>query len=370
MVADKLKEEGIAVRFSSFGEAASYIEMHGYRCVTVAPMEFAWGMDGGFSVKKSIANIPVWFTNFSRQINQEIRNMIAISPGVVVSDSRLSPIIAAKILGIPSVVVLNQLKLLLSPRLREFAISRLFEEMVGVFLGSTWALAERVLVPDLPPPHTISRHNVWGTGSAGRRLEYVGFTSPDRQPDEKAMQEVAKSLGLDKSRPLVYIHVSGPSQTRDSLKNIGLQAAEILQDRIQFVISEGKPGGSTEPCKMGSGIWFYEWCPVRDEIFAMSQLVVVRGGHVALSHAIRLGKPVVTVPIENHSEQIGNSAKVDEIGMGKMLHPKQLTAEKLAESIKEVLFEVRYSKMARELQLEGDKVNGIDNITNIVKSYC
>src|SRR6185503_15527344 len=186
-------------------------------------------------VKSSISNIPVWFANFARQVNQELRNMIAYCPDVVVSDSRLSPILAARILRIPSIVVLNQLKLLLSPRLRDFAISRLFDSMTAEVLGSMWALAERVLVPDLPPPHTISWHNVRGTGSATRRLEYVGFTTPEQQPTEEAVQRVARSLELDRSRPMVYVHISGPSQTRSSLLKIAQKTAEALEDEIQFV---------------------------------------------------------------------------------------------------------------------------------------
>jgi UDP-N-acetylglucosamine--N-acetylmuramyl-(pentapeptide) pyrophosphoryl-undecaprenol N-acetylglucosamine transferase len=370
MVADQLKKSGIDIMFSSFGEAASYVKMHGYRCTMVPPMEFAWGVDGGFSVKSSISNIPVWFANFARQVNHEIRNMTAYCPDVVVSDSRLSPIIAARILRIPSIVVLNQLKLLLSPRLRDFAISRLFESMTAEVLGSMWALAERVLVPDLPPPHTISWHNVWGTGAATRRLEYVGFTTPEQQPTEEAVELVARSLGLHRSRPMVYVHISGPSQTRSSLLEIAQEAALALEDKIQFVISEGKPGGRTEPQKIGSSIWYYEWCPVRDEVYALSDLTVLRGGHVALSQAIRLGKPVVTIPIENHSEQLGNSTKVADIGIGVMLLPKNLEADRLAAAIVEVLSTPRFSEKARELQRQSETVNGIGNISNIVKAYC
>jgi UDP-N-acetylglucosamine--N-acetylmuramyl-(pentapeptide) pyrophosphoryl-undecaprenol N-acetylglucosamine transferase len=370
MVADQLKKSGIDIMFSSFGEAASYVKMHGYRCTMVPPMEFAWGVDGGFSVKSSISNIPVWFANFARQVNQEIRNMTAYCPDVVVSDSRLSPILAARILRIPSIVVLNQLKLLLSPRLRDFAISRLFENTTAEVLGSMWALAERVLVPDLPPPNTISWHNVWGTGAATRRLEYVGFTTPEQQPAEEAVERVAQSLGLDRSRPMVYVHISGPSQTRSSLLKIAQKAAESLDDKIQFVISEGKPGGRTEPQKISSHIWYYEWCPVRDEVYALSDLTVLRGGHVALSQAIRLGKPVVTIPIENHSEQLGNSTKVADIGIGVMLLPKNLEADRLAAAIVEVLATPRFSEKARELQRQSATVNGIGNISNIVKAYC
>ena len=169
---------------------------------------------------------------------------------------------------------------------------------------------------------------------------------------------------------MVYIHISGPSQTRRSLLEVAIQAAKALENRIQFVISEGKPGGQTEPSRLGPRTWYYEWCPVRDEIFSLSQATVLRGGHVALSQAIRLGKPVVTIPIENHSEQLGNSAKVADIGMGIMLNPKNLQAEQLAAAIERVLGNPEFSKKARELGRQAEENDGIDNISSIVKGYC
>jgi UDP:flavonoid glycosyltransferase YjiC (YdhE family) len=92
--------------------------------MTVPPVEFAWSTEGGFSFKYSISNIPLWFTNFPRQIKDEINNIIKYDPDIVVSDTRLSSLVASKILNIPSIVILNQVKLLLSPRLREFKICR------------------------------------------------------------------------------------------------------------------------------------------------------------------------------------------------------------------------------------------------------
>jgi UDP-N-acetylglucosamine--N-acetylmuramyl-(pentapeptide) pyrophosphoryl-undecaprenol N-acetylglucosamine transferase len=369
MVADQLQNNDIRVRFSSFGEAASYITMRGYECATVAPVEFAWSMEGGFSIKNSLANIPLWFANFSRQVNQETRNMTMYSPDIIVSDSRLSPLLAAKLLRIPSIVILNQVKLLLSPRLRELAVARLFEKMVGELLGSMWNMADRVLIPDLPPPYTISAHNVWEVGSTAPRLEYIGFTSPKPFVTEGEVNRVVKKLEFDRSRPVVFIHVSGPAGTRMALVRVALEASKMLDSKIQFVISEGNARGSTEPRKVGKSGWYYEWCPVRDEIFAMSELLVLRGGHVALSEAIQFGRPVVTVPIENHGEQLGNSAKIAELGMGVMLRPKGLKAEQLASSISEVLGNPQYRRKAAELQKMTEKLNGIENVVQIVRSY-
>jgi UDP-N-acetylglucosamine--N-acetylmuramyl-(pentapeptide) pyrophosphoryl-undecaprenol N-acetylglucosamine transferase len=369
MVADQLKQEGINVQFSSYGEAASYVSLRGYKCATVSPVEFAWSMEGGFSVKDSIANIPVWFANFSRQVNQETRNILKCNPDIVLSDSRLSPLVAARFLKVPSVVILNQIKLLLSPRLRDFAVPRIFENVVGEFMGSMWAMAERVLVPDLPPPYTLSGHNIWDIGSASRKIEYIGFASPRPQISEEQVIRVANMLGFDRIRPLVFVHVSGPTQTRPAFLQLAVEAAKRLDPKIQFVISAGNPMGKSDPSRIGRSSWYYEWCPVRDEIFAASDLLVLRGGHVALSQAIQFGKAVVTVPIENHGEQLGNCAKIAELGAGVMLHPKQLRSEQLANAIGHVLGDSNYNKKAAELQRIAENLNGIDNVVKIVRSY-
>ncbi len=372
MVADRLQKGGdVQVRFSSFGEAAKYVSMRGYQCVNAPPVEFAWSTEGGFSVKQSIANIPVWFTNLARQINHEARNMTVYGPNVILSDSRLSPIFAAKLLRIPSIVLLNQVKLLLSPRLREFRVSRLFETMVGEFLGSMWDLADRILVPDLPPPYTIASHNVWCVGSAARKLEYIGFTAPRPMVSEGQAEKVASRLNIDRSMPVVFVHISGPMETRTPLIRLALEATRHTgsnNKKIQFIFSEGRPNGSIEPKRIECG-WYYEWCPVRDEVFALSDLVVMRGGHTALSQAMQFGKPVVTIPIENHGEQLGNSEKVAKLGVGVMIHPKKLKPEKIADAIAQVLSNPAYAKKALELKNMTESLDGVNNVVNIVRSY-
>ena len=369
MVADRIVGSGIRVKFSSFGEAVSYLTMKGYECASVAPVEFAWSMQGGFSVKNSIANIPLWFINFSKQVNQEVRNMTICKPDVIVSDSRLSPVVAGKMLRIPSIVILNQVKLLLSPRLRELAVSRFFEDMVGELLGSMWNLANRILIPDLPPPYTISGHNVWQIHSTAQKLEYIGFASPKPYVSETQITKVATRLGFKKSMPIVFIHISGPAETRTSLVRVALEAVKKLDTKVQFVISEGNAKGKTEPTRISESGWYYEWCVERDEIFAMSDVLVLRGGHVTLTQAIQFGKPVVTIPIQDHGEQLGNSAKISELGMGIMLHPKGLKAEQLIGAITQVLTDSAYKKKALELQKLTEKLDAIENIVQVIRSY-
>jgi UDP:flavonoid glycosyltransferase YjiC (YdhE family) len=270
---------------------------------------------------------------------------------------------------VPSVVVLNQIKLLLSPRLREFRAARIFERMNGEFLGVIWAAADRILVPDLPPPFTIAEHNIWEISSVSSRLEYIGFTTPRHLTSREQIDKVARALEFDTSKPIVFIHISGPHQTRMPVIRTAIEACKLFGPEIQFVISEGRAKGKIEPTRIAHSGWYYEWCPVRDEIFAMSSVIVLRGGHVAISQAIQLGKPIVTIPIDNHGEQLGNSEKVVKLGLGIMLRQKSLTADQIARAVHEVIQEPKYREKATDMMKLAASLNGIDNIVKIIRSY-
>ena len=367
-ISKHLKEDNIMIKFSSYGEAVSYIHIHGYDCVKVPPIEFAWNV-GGFSIKNSIANIPLWFTNFARQVTQETKNISSFNPNIVVSDSRLSPLISSKILDIPSIVILNQIKLLLSPRIREFKIARAFENLNGEFFGNIWSMAEKLLIPDLPPPYTIAEHNIWNLESVKRKMHYIGFTTPKWREDNQAIENALHSLNLDKKRPIIFIHISGPYETRLNLISTIMDASKYFRKDIQYIISEGKPKGNTIPRKISSTGWYYEWCPIRDEIFALSDLIVIRAGHEVISQAIEHGKPVVIIPIPNHGEQLGNSEKVERMKIGIRLEPSKIEAYQVAEAIHKILDDQSYLENVLKIKKVSDGLDGINNALNIIRSY-
>ena len=367
-ISKHLKEDNIMIKFSSYGEAVSYIHIHGYDCVKVPPIEFAWNV-GGFSIKNSIANIPLWFTNFARQVTQETKNISSFNPNIVVSDSRLSPLISSKILDIPSIVILNQIKLLLSPRIREFKIARAFENLNGEFFGNIWSMAEKLLIPDLPPPYTIAEHNIWNLESVKRKMHYIGFTTSKWREDNQAIENALHSLNLDKKRPIIFIHISGPYETRLNLISTIMDASKYFRKDIQYIISEGKPKGNTIPRKISSTGWYYEWCPIRDEIFALSDLIVIRAGHEVISQAIEHGKPVVIIPIPNHGEQLGNSEKVERMKIGIRLEPSKIEAYQVAEAIHKILDDQSYLENVLKIKKVTDGLDGINNALNIIRSY-
>lgn len=295
--------------------------------------------------------------------------MIQFGPDIVVSDTRLSPIFASKILHIPSIMVLNQIRLLLSPRLREFKIARSFEAINGEVLGLVWTMTDKILVPDLPPPYTISENSIWGMNSIRNKLEYVGFATPRMALTEANIEKVSQKLELNRSKPIIFVHVSGPLETRMPLVRLALDACRTLNNDIQYIVSAGYPNGNPCPKSIHGRGWYYEWCPVRDEIFSLSDIIILRGGHTAISQAIRFGKPIVAIPIENHGEQLGNSEKIANLGLGIALTNKPLHPNHISDAINLVLDGPHYQRKANQVMKISENLNGIDNIVNIIRSY-
>jgi UDP-N-acetylglucosamine--N-acetylmuramyl-(pentapeptide) pyrophosphoryl-undecaprenol N-acetylglucosamine transferase len=355
-------------RFSSYGEAVPYIRMRGYDCSSVPPVEFVWSGESGFSVKKSLAQLPLWLSNFSKQMLLETKIMSKFVPNVVVSDSRLSPLLSAKILSMPSIVILNQIKLLLSPRLRQFWGARVFEKLTGEFMGLFWSNADRILDPDLPPPYTISEHNIWDCDVTSKKIEYVGFVVPLNIIHLDDLTKVANDVGLDRSKPIIFIHISGPKQTRLSLLSTIIESAKSM-NQIQWIASEGRPEGSTSPVRLAPNILYYEWCPIKDELFSLSDLVIIRGGHTVISQAIMYGKPMITIPIQNHGEQLGNSEKVEKLKIGIKLDPNNIGKEQIVEAVNAALNTHQYVDNSQKLKSVADKFNGIEKISEIIRQY-
>jgi UDP-N-acetylglucosamine--N-acetylmuramyl-(pentapeptide) pyrophosphoryl-undecaprenol N-acetylglucosamine transferase len=369
MVAQQIRESGYQISFSSFGEASNFLRHNGFRCKEVPPLELSWTLEGAFSIKKSIASLPYQFSNFSRQLNAEIKNIAACRPDLVVADSRLSPLLISKAFKIPSIVVLNQIRLLLSPSLRRVRIARLYEEFNGQLLGSLWSFADKILVPDLPPPMTISEKNIWSVSTASSKVKYVGFTAPSPNILPERLEKARQMLKLSSEKPFFFLHISGPEPTRRPLTNLAIMAFKELEPGMQYVISEGKPGGNAIPRKISDSGWYFEWCPIRDELFSLCDALVIRAGHASISQSIQFGKPFLCIPIENHGEQLANSAKNSKLKIGISLTQDRVALNPIKEAVITLIENEDYRRNALAVMRIARGLNGVQNIIKEVKQY-
>ena len=365
LVAEKLVNQGDTVIFSSFDHAVDYLREMGFHCEKVPSLDISWNEEG-VSVKKTVEDLPNLFSKFVQQVKKERQIMYRFHPDIVVSDTRLSAVAAAYIEKIPSVTVTNQIRILLPPKFSTRNLSKI-EGIEAEALGLLWSRSQFIVVPDIPSPYTISEANTTRIRTANSKVKYVGFMSSISKIGTEQLTKVSNKLELDKEKRIVFAQVSGPPNTKSKLIDIIIEAASTLSDKFIFIISKGEIGGEKKPRRIKGG-WIYQWCPVKDELFTLADLLVVRGGHATISQAILYGKPVVTIPIINHSEQNANATRVKDIGFGRLLDPDTISSEKIALAVNEISDEPSFKKKVLELNRVAQNLNGVNNTVNIINS--
>jgi UDP:flavonoid glycosyltransferase YjiC (YdhE family) len=78
---------------------------------------------------------------------------------------------------------------------------------------------------------------------------------------------------------------------------------------------------------------------------------------------------MVTIPIQNHGEQLGNSEKVERMKIGIRLGPSNTNGYDIAQAIHKILDDQSYLKNIQKIKEVADGLNGINNALNIIRSY-
>ncbi len=363
---ERLRNDVDAFAYSSFGEGLDFLKSYDMHPIESPEIELKWNSEGGFSSRDSLIGFPRAILTFGKQLDFETGLISRFKPNVVVSDSRVSPILAARIKSVPVITLLNQFKVLFPTRFQGKMLSGHYERIAGNMLGLFWSLSDQVLVSDLPPPYTIGEANIQGT-NVSNIVRFIGFTSPKIQVTNQEAQKVKSLLGFG-SRKIVFIQVSGPNATKKRFVDSALAAAKLLSPTFDVVVSLGYPGGSSEPKKLSNGSWLYEWCPVKDALFSLSDTIVARAGHGTIGQCINLGTPAVLVPIFNHSEQLANAEKYQRLGLGLEVKSEQLSPARLEEAIDQCLDDPSFRKKSQQVQDLSSRYNGVDEVVSTDKN--
>lgn len=304
------------VRFSSSSEVAHFIEKQSFECNRLPLADVRYNENGGLSVKRTVASGGIIMARTYQQLRLELSYLMTFDPDSVLIDSALSTLLAARILGKKTITILNQLRIESSQT--GSVPHRLLSAGTSEGLGTLWGLSEKILVPDLPPPYTLSENNLWNANVGNTK--YIGFLTQEDvgEPDEVHSRFLATRL------PRIFWQVSGPPQTRAPLLRRALEIAEALSGTYSFVISGGDPTGETKPRSIPGG-WYYEWCSLAKNFFRACDVVVSRAGHGTLAQAIICGKPSLLVPIPGQTEQEGNSRKAVKLGVSLAISQDDLT---------------------------------------------
>ena len=352
-------EDNFTYRFSSFKDGYEFLVKNKFQCKNIYPLDISWKKDGTVSTTKTIIRSPLLSGIFLYHLKEEYEFLKKYKPDVVFSDSRLSPILCANKLKIPSMVILNQIKLLVEIRNKR---RKRLETINGQLLGKLWNYADEIFIPDLPPPYTISKENMQGVDSIKDKITYIGFIL--KQRDEEKKFSIINELDIDKDKKTIYVQVSGPKQSRLSVYQRIIKQIEPVKNEYNIIISKGDPNGSSIAKK--KEYWTeFEWCPWI-ELFELSDCVIIRGGHSSIGNAISSGKPSIIIPIKNQSEQIQNAIRVNELDLGIYMKNED---EDLIRNIQLVLNENIYKNATKKFKKLSSEYNGIEICKEKIKEY-
>lgn len=318
-IADVLSRNGYVVRFSSSGEVADFIEARGYGCNRLPLADVKYDDSGGMSLRATVVGSPQILARTYRQLYLELANIKRFKPDVVLSDSSVATVFAARTLKIRVYTVLNQLNLT-APDTTARVGATILSGGTTAGLTKIWDMSDAILIPDLPPPYTISESNL--LGGVDINVRYVGFL----QGKEKSQPDSTSAAFAADPRLKVLWQVSGPPQTRAPMVRAGEAAARALGGSCVFVVTEGNPAGARSPASYSWG-WRFGWCDSPQPYLESCDVFVSRAGHGSIARAIAASKPSLLVPIPNQTEQTGNAAKAAKLRVAIAMPQARLTVD-------------------------------------------
>lgn len=342
--------------FFSGGKAYDMLQKefsHVYKCTPIAWYENAYGILTSASLINLFFPLPLF--NFEKN-KFEMKNSNAletihryydlrenihdIAPDLLISDGDPNALRLAQRWGFPSVYIEN----LIRPSYGFSAFLNPGERIIERYIKQS----AKIIVPDNPPPYTISEYNVGNINHMGLngKTEFVG-SFVDTAP-------------VEGGRDHIFAPISGPPGTRAKMLKTLLPVLEKLKTKC--VISLGTPGKQAS-AKIGN-CELHNWLSneERADYMKNAKFVIFSGGHATCFETIKYGKPSICIPTQ--PEQSGNAAKLEDLNCSlKVKNTKEL--EKALQKMEQN--QEFYYKKIKPLTEFSSRFKGLDRAAEIIQ---
>ena len=359
-LAEEMVRRGADVMFSTYLEGVDYVKRRGLPVASSPALSLVSDSTGRIDLRATAITqgVPA-LPQFVRQVTSEIEYMKAFDPDVVVSDTRLSSVVAGKLLGLPVALVLNQFMPMVPRDEISPIMSRIVDGSILTLLSRGWGASDVILVPDFPEPYTISLDSLRIPRLYRHLVRMVGFILPRKPEEVEDSGRVRGEAGAVGGETLIYAAISGPRQEREPLIRLLSPIFEESPEGYKVVMSMGDPDGGASPSSSGN-LTAIPWVLDRYEYLKACDLVVCRGGHNTIMQCISYGKPSIVIPTPNHTEQYANARRATELGFSVAIHQVDLSREILFETVNAIMGDGGYDRRLEEFNLNGHS-DGIEN---------
>jgi uncharacterized protein (TIGR00661 family) len=360
-VAKTLLKRGDSVLISTYSDACDYVRSEGLPLRVAPPIGFAVRNDGGVDFRRTTA-YPGIFSSFifTKQVNAEIAFMKQYKPDIVVSDSRASTILAAKLLGVPVITLLNVYRVTIPRERRFLQLAKIADGGILTLIGKIWSLGEQVLIPDFPPPYTLSVANLGIPRRRRSKVVLVGPILPVKPETLPEARKIREKLGIE-GHNLILVSISGSAAEKRLIIPLLKKLLRKLPGNNQILMSLGRPN-TTDAAYNDGNLTVWNWLPNRFEYLKACDLVISRAGLGTLTEAISYGKPLILIPTPSQTEQHNNARRATQLGVAKILDQRDLNLKSLHSTINDVM---TGDFLSRAGQVK-DAVSSFDAVDTIV----
>lgn len=365
-IAKKLSEKRAQLVFSTYSEGTDYVKREKFPLIESPPVGFQVKPDGSIDFRQTAINPGPFLASFMllKQIDAEVSAIQGYSPDVVVSDSRASSLLAARLLRIPRICILNQFQPIVPRTTHNLRLARFADVVTLTLIGKIWTSVNAVLIPDFPPPYTISTGNLTIPKSYRKNVRLIGPILPTRPNDLPTKQTLIKKLRLPADKPVIFAPLSGPTSEKAFVTGVLRKILLEFPEDYEIVMSYGYPSADDKPIHH-ENVTIYKWVPNRFEYLKACDLVIGRAGHGTITQCMCYGKPMILIPTPRHTEQINNAKQAEDIGIAKIALQDRLSKDKLLAEVKQTLSSSMVKKAA-EVQRETSEHDGLENAVNTI----
>ncbi|MBN1244964.1 hypothetical protein JXA31_05165 [Candidatus Bathyarchaeota archaeon] len=353
----KLQEKGHELHFFSGGKAYELLRKEFrsvYPCTSVAWYENASGIVASASLINILFPLPVFnheknkfdikSSNAMETVHRYYdlrRHIRKIKPDLIIADGDLHALRMASRWKFPAVYIAN----LIRPSYGFSALLNPGERFVERYVKT----CKKIIIPDNPPPYTISECNLGNLDSIGisEKTEFVG-----------SFLDTTYTQGLEEH---VFAPISGPYGTRAKLTQMILPVLEKLETKS--IISLGTPGKQINVKKGNCQIHAWLSTQEREEAMKNAKLIVFSGGHRTCFETVKYAKPSICIPTQ--PEQLGNAAKLQKLNCSISVKNTQ----ELRDAVQKIEEENKlFTRNIKKLNAFSNKFKGLDRAAEIIEN--
>ncbi len=365
-IARRMLEKNAEVTFSTYSEGIPFIQKEELPLIKAPPIGFQVKPDGTIDFKQTAVNPGPFLASFTalEQVNAEIKTIGKFKPDIVVSDSRVSPLLAARLLRIPRVCILNQFQVIIPRKKRLLRLAKLADFGTLTLVGKMWTSGNTVLIPDFPMPYTICTGNLNIPKSYRKNVKLIGSILPLHPNKLPAQAELREKLKLSANKPVIFVPMSGPTMERAFLTGMLRKLLLEFPEEYEVVMSLGYPNTDDKPIRHGN-VTIFKWIPNRFEYLKACDLAIGRAGHGTVTQCMCYGKPMVLVPTPSHTEQLANAKQAVTLGVAKVIQQEKVARQTLLEKVRQILDSNMPEKL-KQVQAEVLKHDGLENAVKTI----